>query len=356
MIENEFFRLLIVDDEIQIRNGLKYGIDWTSCGISEVCTAENGIEAFSLFEKKFYDIVITDIKMPGLDGLQLSKKIIEISPDTLIVILSGYSEFEYAKTAIQIGVLDYELKPVNISALINTVKKGLESKKRTALHEKNLTALEDDEAEELFGKADYKAIENFINNKFDEILNAQIDEIEQIRRYFLEFNSKFLYFYNKSEPTVKLISSEIKTLENVPVLESVHNYKQFELRIFEKIFSRLEEFKPVANSIWLVNILFYIHENYSKEISVENIASLVNKSPNYVSGVFKKELGQPFIEYLNKYRINTAIELMLSEDLLVYEIAQRVGYTNYKYFNKMFKRITSMSPTDYKKNLHKKMF
>ena len=110
-------KLLIADDDLQIRIGLKEGIDWGILKINEVLVAKNGIEALKLYEENLPQIVITDIRMPGLDGLELSREIRKFSELTKIIIISGYSEFEYAKRAIHLGVADYLLKPVKIAQL-----------------------------------------------------------------------------------------------------------------------------------------------------------------------------------------------------------------------------------------------
>src|SRR5665647_275696 len=127
-------KLLIVDDDLQIRTGLKEGIDWGKLEIDEVFIAENGIEAINLYEENLPQIVITDIRMPGLDGLELSREIRKFSEATKIIIISGYSEFEYAKKALQLGVTDYLLKPVKIAELkklVTTTKdKVIEALKR----------------------------------------------------------------------------------------------------------------------------------------------------------------------------------------------------------------------------------
>lgn len=115
-------KLLIADDEVQIRTGIAEGIDWSAFDIHHVYTAANGIEAWELYNLHRPDIVITDIRMPGLDGLELSRKIKEKTPSAAIILLSGYSDFQYAREAIQIGVADYELKPVKLRSLIEMVR------------------------------------------------------------------------------------------------------------------------------------------------------------------------------------------------------------------------------------------
>ncbi|MDD3336414.1 MAG: response regulator [Eubacteriales bacterium] len=104
-------RLLIVDDERAIRESIRDAIDWETLGISVVGLYKNGVEAYDAILDEYPDIVLTDIKMPGLSGLELIAKVKEAQLDTQFVILSGYAEFEFAKEAMRWGVRHYLLKP-----------------------------------------------------------------------------------------------------------------------------------------------------------------------------------------------------------------------------------------------------
>lgn len=114
-------KLLIADDEKIIRETIASLIDWNSLGISLIGTAENGIEAYNMILDDYPDIVLTDIKMPGLSGLDLIQRIHEINPDTQFVILSGYGEFKFAQRAMQYGVKHYLLKPCNEEQIIESL-------------------------------------------------------------------------------------------------------------------------------------------------------------------------------------------------------------------------------------------
>ena len=108
----EKIKVFLVEDEVIIRNGVKKSIDWEKEGYDFVGEASDGELAYPLIIKEKPDILITDIRMPFMDGLELSKLVKEKLPDIRIMLLTGYSEFEYAKQAIEIGVEDYLLKPI----------------------------------------------------------------------------------------------------------------------------------------------------------------------------------------------------------------------------------------------------
>src|SRR5690554_3629354 len=97
-------KVLIVDDERIIREGIAAVIPWGKYGFTLVGTAANGEEAYEIIKKEALDIVISDIKMPGMNGLQLIAKVKEEQPAVEFVVLSGYGEFEFARTAMQYGV------------------------------------------------------------------------------------------------------------------------------------------------------------------------------------------------------------------------------------------------------------
>ena len=111
------YRLLIVDDEIYEREGLSKQLSWEQYGIEQVDVAENGMVALSCFFVKPYDIVISDVKMPVMDGLTMALEMRRYSPDVKLLFLSGYDDFVFVKQAIQLKAYDYLLKPVEKSEL-----------------------------------------------------------------------------------------------------------------------------------------------------------------------------------------------------------------------------------------------
>ncbi|MFH1512511.1 MAG: response regulator, partial [Bacillota bacterium] len=112
------YKLIIVDDESEIRNGLLEIIDWKKEGFIVVGQAENGLDALQIAEAMPIDLVITDIRMPFMDGLEMAKEIRKLQPMVSFIILSGFDDFEYTRQAIQIKISDYVLKPVSSDELI----------------------------------------------------------------------------------------------------------------------------------------------------------------------------------------------------------------------------------------------
>ena len=107
------YKVLIVDDEEIIRQGLRILIDWESIGLKLVAEATNGLEALECIEKYKPHILVTDVKMPGMNGIELIKTLHEKKVNIKTVIISGYSDFDFVKEALKYGVSDYVLKPIS---------------------------------------------------------------------------------------------------------------------------------------------------------------------------------------------------------------------------------------------------
>ena len=118
------YSVLLVDDEEEVYSVIMKKLDWEAMGFRIAGYARNGVEALEMAEEIQPDVVMTDIKMPYMDGLTLSKKLKELYQKIKIIIFSGFDEFEYAKEAIKIGISDYLLKPVSSAGLIDALKKA----------------------------------------------------------------------------------------------------------------------------------------------------------------------------------------------------------------------------------------
>ncbi len=123
------YKVLIVDDERIIREGIGNSIDWDNYGFSLCGMAENGIDAYETIIRDVPDVVITDIKMPGMDGLELISKVNAEYPQIIFIILSGYGEFEFANKAMKYGVKYYLLKPCDENEIIKILEE-IDSRKK----------------------------------------------------------------------------------------------------------------------------------------------------------------------------------------------------------------------------------
>lgn len=117
------YKVLLVDDEEEVMNVIERKVDWENLGFEVIGRAQNGVKALEVAEKTQPDVVITDIKMPYMDGLELARRLKEDNPSIRIMILTGFDEFEYAKEAVHLEVEEYVLKPVNSNELSDCMKR-----------------------------------------------------------------------------------------------------------------------------------------------------------------------------------------------------------------------------------------
>ncbi len=254
-------KVLIVEDEDIMRKGLMFTPNWQEVDCIVIGEAANGKEGLEKIKQYQPDIVIVDINMPVMDGLEmLEKSIRENVYDAIIV--SGYGEFEYARRGISLGVSEYLLKPVNYSKLYEAIRK-IQAKRN----------------------ADTK-IQNAIR---------QID-VEKKKYGILEFEER-------------------------------------------KTGNRYIDYMIQA-----------IHDNYSTRLVLSDISEQCKVSCTYLNVKFKEETGYTFNDYLNRYRIQKAVDLLRENQHKIYEIAEMVGFSDYKYFIKVFKKYTGSSPARFINN------
>ncbi|MBQ7372204.1 MAG: response regulator [Blautia sp.] len=518
-------KLLMVDDNKQLLEGLSRTIDWSMYEITSVSMAVNGREALELFQRERPDIVITDILMPEMTGLEFLDIAKSINPNVKVIIMSGHAEFQYAMKAIQLGAVGYELKPIRQDALLALVLKAVEEIKETRIKEdyhltrqqemRNgtllniLSGLIKDKAEihrffeESFGigrrqkvslivckvsgsdsavlgthwmriqeicgwllredkefqwighgtdtffvlvDASNSTLEQFycvqksirflnnlnkrlkeygivfqsgfgISHTIDEICIAYAEAVEELS--YIEMNPKLLCCErDKPDEESVLQMSEIQMRKRKEIFrESVQNatpeekieeifllfdqyriYRRREcidisVKIAEELqnhFDKLTGSKAdIINSdflsglygaesyleckeicIYLLRQLEkqmvkqnptlavsvsvrkaqrYIEEHYSQQLTVAEIAKEAGVTANYLSHSFSLECGVGITEYINLLRIKKAKELLVYSDKMVYEIAEETGYSNYIYFNQVFKKIEGISPSQYRK-------
>lgn len=162
-------KVFLAEDEVIIRQGIKNNIDWKANGFELVGEAGDGEYAYPMILKTQPDILLTDVKMPFMDGLELSRAVKKALPKTKIIIFSGYNEFDYAKEAIKIGISDYLLKPVTSASLMESLKKVadqiLEEQENSRLLERyfiNYEKYMDFPAKSDYSGVDRKLIKNFL--------------------------------------------------------------------------------------------------------------------------------------------------------------------------------------------------
>ena len=362
-------KVFLVEDEAIIRHGIRDNIDWASHGFEFAGEAGDGEYAYPLILKAQPDILVTDIKMPFMDGLELSRLVKKTLPRTRIIVLSGYNEFEYAKEAIKIGISDYLLKPVSSAGLIDALKKAAdeirEERENSRLLERYFVSYE--KYTEFLDKTDYSGVDRKLINDF-----LKLGAVEECSPFVEEFfaasgehNYKSLLlrqymtmdiFYCVQEFLKKLkaeppeVPESVVDIKRVPkVIESVEMTKAY---LIEEFTAALQARDRASNDRYgsvIRDAKEYIRANFSQsDLSLNRIAVHIGVSPSYFSSIFKQETGQSFVEYLTQVRMERACELLKCTSYRTSEIGEQVGYNDSHYFSAAFKKAMGQSPKEYK--------
>ena len=242
------WKVLAADDESYIREALQKLINWEKMDCSLEKVVSDGQELLDGITGSMPDIVITDIQLPGVDGLQVCKYIYETSPETQVIILTAYSDFEYAKEAIKYSACGYVLKISIIDELPEAVEKAIGNLSR---------------------------------------LKKEFETTEARRT---------------EEP--------------------------------ESLLSQVEQ---------------YVEGNYRNKITLDDIADTLHVNRSYLSRFYKNKTGVNLFDAILNKRIEAAKDYLRNTDMKTYEISEAVGVEDAGYFSKMFKKITGVSPKEFRK-------
>lgn len=499
-------RILVVEDEVKIRRGMANLIE-NHTEHTVVGEAKNGREGLELTELYEPDLVITDIRMPEMNGLEMIRRLYEQGSDRHFVILSGYSEFEYAKQAIRYGVDDYLIKPLapeDVICLLDSIQKKILRERSARLQnspERELRDLliqneydsckirdigealclpvsgtfrllcaytgcasqeerkqcvqrfgklrgkfpeqrfyyfyientreficltENTNWESVKGELERKLLQNVLyshgwvwtENAFEGLENIGITyqkvreqysygmilgdtgfiSKERIREYRpgtyvypanLEHQLQTAFYGEKKEEVYEAGQRFIHYMGELRVKpdqirEGYMRMAHFMLslsqegnrRLYEQLLNlnlmksmgtavTRKELEDILNreicilasglsqrenisNYTIKRALDFIRNHYQESISLEKVAASLDITPEYLSTLFNREMEQNFSVFLKRFRISHAKRLLKDTDKKIYEIAKEVGYTDAKYFNRVFKDVEGVSPGDYR--------
>lgn len=526
------YSLIIAEDEVLVREVLVNADFWKIHGITRIYEASNGAEACRFLESESIDFILTDIRMPVMDGLELLAHAKKINPEIECVLLTGFDDFEYVRTAMRLGASDYLLKPVKDEELMQLFLK-LTARKQEKRRERYRLAMEQSvwkqsrallqehfladwfsgrvtdadlirrkcreldiawtadsyvvmlleidrsgDLQERYSRRDRELLHYAIRNIAEEYLRASAgqlylfeaderivvwreaaaDESEMerllqnirlsVRRYLnitvtigisrkheavTEVFQAYLEAMNSLKMKLYLGNDRTYFFDRVQMDEGgVVFHREFQDRLhhavasgdneqlqglLEGLFQEIRDKKIAATHIdrmllailpilqehmepeayekefgsfpetWLermraldtidelekrvasyfhqameaarrkrqhkkskliTDILQYLDEHCSEDISLQMLAERFFVNPSYLSRLFKEEVGQIFTKYVMQLRVRKAQQLLKDTHLKIYEVSEAVGYSDVKYFNKIFKDFTGLTPAEYR--------
>ena len=335
-------KLVIIDDESIVIQGLAAIIKRLGLDAEVVGSADNGLDGLAVIRQNHPDVVITDIRMPGLDGLSMIEEVREEFDDIDFIVISGYTDFVYTKRAISLGVVDYLDKPLTIEK-IREVFSRIEARKNTEAKtlpmqmgdELVINALILEDAELLRTET-----EAFLK-KLD-IQHPSLGSLkEACYRFLCVVQEIYAGQRKKYDDSFLIPCSEIMKIES---RDEVFDYVR--TNVFH-IASIMETSLLGSDNKIINRLLQYINDNYDKDIGLAELSDMAGLNPAYLSILFKGEVGTSYVKYLTNLRMEKA-KKFLNEGNKVADVSAMVGYNNYRYFCDIFKKHVGMTPTEYK--------
>ena len=346
--------VLIVDDDKNLCECLLRLIPWDDMNCNIPVAVYNGLEAWEFLQREKVDFIICDLKMPVMEGIELCRRIYEKKWKIDIVFLSAYEDFSIARKALQYGVTDYILKPVNRESLNNLEK---------IIHDVN-----------------QNKIKKVLSNKFfDEEYNKQI---------FDAICSQDISFLHSMFENLKVLGDQEVINSGISLLRILHDFlcamnRSIDRGAYDAILKKWRaEFIKLDDKEKRIDFLFERYQSEMEQPNVENeveytvqrirklaeehfadskcnvawIAEKLHMTSGYVGRIFNRSTGIGLMEYITEQRMKEACRLLSEEYVSVSKIAEQVGYTDANYFTKAFRNKIGMSPSEYRKknNLREK--
>ena len=343
-------KAIIVDDDINVRNCLRQLIHWEEIGYTLAGEASNGLDGFNLAVELNPDVIITDIRMPSMDGSELSKKVREVMSDVCLVFLSAYENFTIAQMALKYNVKEYVLKPID-DAKIDYITNILEEHRETVEKKKYLEHIITDAD---FGKEISFHLKGSDNSYFTELFSKISECVMVDLTMFSTVCFKLiqlLYDYMLEIGVSTEIVAKKKTHLDVDLSNFKNQYNMLEYT--KKLFMDVLQFDSNMNdntySMLINSIKNEIENNYSD--SQLNIATLAKKfyfTSDYLGSIFKQHTGTTITAYIHEVRLAKAEDMLANTEKSMNDISSLVGYTSRDYFTRAFRQKNNMSPSSYR--------
>ncbi|GAB6152741.1 two-component system response regulator YesN [Desulfosporosinus burensis] len=348
------YRVLLVDDEELERKIICFILQSSGLPITIVGEATNGRESLEKVHLTRPDLIIMDIKMPGIDGIEATRQIKALYPATEVIILTAYGKFSYSQQAIKAQATDYLLKPIQPQQLIEAVKQ--------AMDRFSLRKFQPGPTLDLTGLEEQVRAGNLKEGKRQLALILELLEqlaaSNQIPQTILlnSFAVRLMIIVIQVTLSAGADPAEVTSIENELAQDLSHVSSLDDIRywgeiMLEKCIGLLGLNQPFNQSQVLVSkAKDYIESNYTHNISLNIVATHVHLSPAYLSRIFNKHTGISLTDYLAQVRLKNAKQQLRRSTATIDQIAAATGFNSSSYFSAIFKKHEGITPSEYRAN------
>ncbi|GIO32553.1 MULTISPECIES: response regulator transcription factor [Paenibacillus] len=333
-------RVLIVEDEPVIQKGLVKMVQRYPASFSAIYTADDGASALEMIQSVEPHLVLTDLRMKRMDGLELCERIHREYAHVQVAVISGYNDFGYAQRAIEYGVKRYLLKPVTQQDVHNALREII------AGMNENIVPLQkyvewSEKLEQSIWMLQKGDMDRLLAESGQEGLFAGLHALGMksvLEDCLRMIAAKLSQRGWKPQIGLDIKGTDISKKEAFEAFGAALDqmYTQLQLTRKGKFKDPIEEAKA------------FIDLHLSEEVTLEEVAKRVGLTRTYFSALFKKMTGETFVHYRIKKRIEEARKLLAVPTLTITDIAVQVGYEDYPHFTKTFKNFVGMSPSEYR--------
>lgn len=358
----EKYTAIIIDDESWTRDVLRYVGRWKELGIEIVAEASDGEYGLELALSLNPDIIITDVKMPNMDGLKLGEELRKRNCTSEILYISGYDEFTYVRTALHYQALDYILKPVKPDELNEQLKRCIQELKKKARKREENAELNMDKVLQKTWIDEYTGLKEKIYRGMQKSDRNRIEEcFAEVRGLIRRNEGKepakdvaVYIYYDLYNLIHRYIRDNGYSYEEIQQLQSANFVFGTDFSLDDMIMAMEKLADTVSRTIGqkalekhrknLDETERYIRENYLQGITLEETADHFCVTREYLSKWFKDKVGISFLQYLTDLKMKKAKELLLVEKMAIKDVAETIGYQELGSFYRAFKKYYGMAP------------
>lgn len=354
-------KVLLVDDEPFIVKGLAVLLDWRALGYEIAATAENGREALKHLEREPFDLILCDVQMPEMNGLDLLDTIRKRNlSDAHFVILSGYNEFEYARRAMRGGSTDYLLKPIQREELTDLL---LRIRKERLIAQRARERAAGAVRSEIVVPKPAQKEEHFANLP---VLDKLVRAVSENDKGAIRAQAQTLCQKRGGDADRDYLTQRLAELspcgddQQQEELRENLRRRLGESDTTDELDTFLSEYadflaaqRQGGSQLVLANIEREVQRHYADNLTLKSLSQKYYVNSAYLGQVFRKQYGMAFKDYLNNYRIERAAELLANTDERVSRVAQLVGCRDTSYFVERFIERKGCTPTAWRAKMRK---